>query len=337
MNITLPGDLGSALTHLMLIGIASILEDGGVAHVTVRWDDGAAARPTVGGEVDSTVALAGVLLDHAERHSKPDSWVQATFSHMGVETGTMSPRIKTPATPVDWENLYEARRAILNRPLTPLDTMMIAALGQPAYWRLAPKPEPDQGASRWEMKTRNQGQEFVKDRLATLAAAVAARPIEKIAAALEGRLWLDEQTKDSAASRTSTGLTRPGPTDSLIAWCALWGLASIPLVTRTDAYAQTPGAFPRTRVAPDYMALPVPERAMTPARWRRVVSSDAYDVAAFEGLRRDASSAKIAAARGQLSTWGVGNVVRFPVIKAGSTSAPERQLGMGSLVPIGDE
>ncbi len=337
MNITLPGDLSSALTHLMLIGVASILEDGGVAHVTVHWDDGATAHPTVGGELGSIHDVAGVLLDHSARHSKQDSWVQSTFSNMGFVTGTMSPRIRTPATHVDWEKLYQARELILNGPLTSLDTMMIAALGQPAYWRLAPKPDPDQGASRWEMKARNHGQEFVKDRLATLAATVAARSLEKTAAALEGRLRLDEQTNDSMASRTSTGLTRPGPTDSLIAWCALWGLASIPLVTRADAYAQTPGAFPRTRKAPDYMALPVPERAMTPARWRRVVSSDAFDIAAFEGLRRDASSTKIVAARGRLSTWGVGNVVRFPVIKAGSKGAEERQLGMGSLVPNGDE
>jgi CRISPR-associated protein Csb3 len=61
---------------------------------------------------------------------------------------------------------------------------MIGALGEPAYWPT--DRNADAGASRWEMKTRNQGAEFVGNRLVPLAQAVAARTIEQTLTGLTG-------------------------------------------------------------------------------------------------------------------------------------------------------
>lgn len=62
------------------------------------------------------------------------------------------------------------------------DYRYFGALGQPSYWsgeQTNHSLRSDFGASRWEMVTRNKGQEFIGGRLFPLAQKVAARPIEK--------------------------------------------------------------------------------------------------------------------------------------------------------------
>lgn len=231
-EIRIPGDTRLFLNHFAAYGLAAILEADLNTTVRVGMDSLQSMLVRTDDNHDR-LQLARVVREHAAR--RLDSWVTHTHPHMNRETGTLSPRIKTPTSPDHWQELQTARHDAIDTMgfggASQLDQMLVGALGEPAYWYSdnAGKPQPDRGASGWEMKTRNRGEEFVQNRLALLCRAVSERSDEEVLAGLTDENAVDEVGKNSVSSRTPTGLSRPGPTDNALAWCALWGISLFPV------------------------------------------------------------------------------------------------------------
>lgn len=264
-----------------------------------------------------------LLFHHVHAHAESDSWVMAIFDHLDQATAVFSPRIKAPRTAAAWERLLSERRKRLDSArLSRLDALMIGALGEQAYWLCDDaKGISDQGASRWEMKTRNRGEEFVQHRLARLASELTQWGAEQLESGVRGSSSHDAVGRGSATSRTPTGLTAPGPLDNALTWCALWGLAALQTVPRAHRMSASVGVDPEiTATHPRYMAVPVFTYPVHPSLWREVAASRMFALAAF-GEADAAASGK-----DWLRAHGVAAVIAFPTVVAGSPSAPERYL-----------
>ncbi|MBF6332409.1 hypothetical protein [Nocardia transvalensis] len=331
---TLPGTVTNAVTHFALYGLAAIYDHETGAHPRVSWSNERQPRALLDIGDSTSQSLARAVHQHACRHSKPDSWIQHTHQHEGRPTATFSPRIKTPSSNESWTALQHARHQTLDA-LHPvhghLDWQMIGALGEPAYWRTdGNEPRPDEGASRWEMKTRNQGEEFVGQRLAPLADAVAARTVDQVLSGLLGETVTDESGKNSPKSRTATGLSRPGPVDNALAWCALWGISQFPVVHRLNRQSATAGTHvPGRRAAPASVFVPVPVQPLSMARMRNVLASQHLAVAGANSRELETQ-----AARKWLSVRGIRALITFPVRVTDNPTAPERYLldGMPTIL-----
>ncbi|GFG50673.1 hypothetical protein [Mycolicibacterium agri] len=333
----LGSDHTRALDHFAGYGLSAILEDAGERDIRLNWSDEAKPRLILSGLRSTATQVAEAVRAHAVKHNQTESWVKQIAAVKGqgktFEVGLFSPRIGTPGEPDEWKRLYDARCAVLDAESNQawLDSLMLQALGEPAYWLLdSPLPEPDRGASRWEMKTRNRGEDFTRNRLALLAQAVAARSSDAIMAGLVGDAVVDEMGKDRPESRSGTGLVPPGPVDNAMAWCALWGLSAFRITHRIGRQSFTPGAYPQTKVHPEMMALPLVTSPTSPAKLRRILRSRAFDSAAFA----PAGSSERAVGKEALRESGVTGLVRFAVRVAGSASAPERQILAGEFDPI---
>jgi CRISPR-associated protein Csb3 len=348
------GGIHSALAHFALVGLAGIVDhasDPADARCRIFWTDDATPRPVVTCSLDDDARVAEAVRQHALRHRSPHSWVSQRVSGGSRDgSGLFTARAKAP-TLDEWPAYLRARRDARERMgsaekgerpdegLDTLDKRLLLALGEAAWWRCdAKEARPDDGASRWEMKTRNQGQEFIVHRLSPLADAVAARSSGAVLAGLTGQRVVDETGKNSPTSRTSTGLTTPGPVDSAMAWCALWGLHAAPTIHRKAGVSKSPGVWPRHRVHPSTAVLPVFTRPTTVLRFHHVLVSQPFDLAGARTAAREADTAanqiKVLAARRWLRDQGVTAMVRFPVLKTGSTSAPERQLLTGEVLVV---
>jgi CRISPR-associated protein Csb3 len=206
---------------------------------------------------------------------------------------------------------------------------MIGALGEQAYWRVNGTARPDEGASRWEMKTRNKGEEFVGNRMEPLANAVAARNTDAILSGLTGATTCDEVGRNSPDSRSPTGFASPGPLDNALAWCALWGISQFPVVHHTDRQSATAATYvPDRRTHPTFVYLPVPTRGIKLSRLRSILASDELATAA------SASSdvIRVEASRKWLENRGIRAVMRFPVFVSSNQNAPERWILTGSPI-----
>lgn len=332
-DLMLGGAPRSAISHLAPLGMASILRDGGIRDARSWWDVDT-ARPHVCSS-RTAAEMAELVIQHAARRSG-HSWVNAKItgaSRHGLSL--FSPRIK--AAQVDEWGEYVAERdawlAANRDSLTALDFRMLTALGQPAWWHCDAKDtRPDDGASRWEMKTRNRGEEFLAHRLAPLTDVVALRSVQQMVAGLTGSSVIDELGKNAADSRTSTGLAVPGPVDSAFAYVALWGIAALRTVHRSGHRQPSPsvGMRPRRGVHPLCAYLPVFVSAVTPQHFAAVAASRALD----ELGRRAVEEAPETGGSGEedwLREQGVHAVAFFPIRKSGSTSAPERQILEGEV------
>ena len=317
-ELKLGGSISSALTHFTMYGLSAILEDAGFRPVRFWWTD--ELEPTAMLSVEAGWdEVSTAVQAHAARLVADDSWLLKR-SDVVKERPVFSPRAKAPE-PDTWRAYLDERRRWA--PSKYLDSQFIHALGQPAWWV---EKNADAGASRWEMKTRNRGSEIVLDRLVPLGRAVRARSPEQIVSGLRGDTVSDEAGSDSPTSRSATGFTTPGPTDNAVAWCALWGIVvALPLPV-VGGVSDTPGVWERRRTHPTKAVLPV---WIKPASVRlvRSVLSDAALVGA--AMSDDAS-----VDRGRLRDLGVAALVKFPIHKGGSTSAPERMLLTGELVPL---
>lgn len=337
-EFVLGGRWEAALSHLALFGLALIVEDQTGTEAKVHWARSMRAAPTLTSELASD-GLADIVLQHAKERVN-GSWVTAVFEHQGRTTAVFSPRIQAPKSAAAWSCVQAARHRELDRigATDRLDRSLIAALGEPAYWVNAERGDnrPDEGASRWEMKTRNRGEEFVQDRLARLAAAVASRSRERIKAGLQGNVT-DEVSKNSVNSRTSTGLTPPQPIDNAMAWCALWGLAAFPTRPVASALAFRLGqtgaasvcAGSHRRRAGTFHFVPVFARPVPPPVIRAVIASQSLARVAASGQREDTADE-----RDWLRSKGVGCLMRFTLNVSDNRSAPERWLSDGGRVPL---
>lgn len=346
----LTGDITTALSHFAAWGLASILTDmavysgSGDLLAKTSWSDETQSVPHLH-TVLSGEEVGDVVRAHAERHTRSSSWVQAKVRE-GVRAGSglFSPRLK--AAPLEEVGPFEAERAHALSvaddagELTALDWAMLAGLGEPAWWRCSPKEsQPDAGASRWEMKTRNRGEEFVGNRLGPLAECVALRSAGLVWDGISGGALVDDLAGTNAMhSRTPTGLAEPGPADSAVAWCALWAISIFPTVHLSTTalpeggMSQSPAAWPRHRVHPSVACLPIYVSPVSPTRVRSIVMTSAFDVAAFGGLR--SLDEDVPRAKAWLANQGVRGLARFPIHVGGSSSAPERFLLTGAVEPL---
>ncbi len=343
-DLELAGDVRVALSHMAAIGLAALLEDAGMPDVRVRWTGGLDSRPIVSGSGADWAEVARLVRSHALRHADASDWTGATIDDGA--TGLMSPRIKTRGTDAGWHELATRRREVIDAQTDErrwLDLQMIGALGEPAYWRFNDQGQrlPDDGASRWEMKTRNRGEEFVRHRLHPLARHVATRSFEGIRDGLAGSSIEDEAGSNDVSSRTATGLAAPGRVDNAVGWCALWGLSQFPVVPRLARQSRTAGHLPPTSRSDTrrrgWFYLPVPTTPIALPRLRSIVASAQLARAAAP---TDAAATPNVTLIGESArTWlldrAIGAVVRFPIGEYGSASAPERRALLGTVVPLG--
>jgi CRISPR-associated protein Csb3 len=330
------GSVTSALTHFALYGLAAIVEDETEHSVRLFWTDESNPKPQLDtGQEPGEIAV--LVHRHATRHASPESWLAVRVNHEERDTAAFSPRIKEPSTPQSWRQLQDARHAGLDgvvSSLSELDMRMIGALGEPAYWPT--DRNADAGASRWEMKTRNQGAEFVGNRLVPLAQSVATRTIEQTLTGLTGETVNDEAGSNKPDSRSGTGFTRPGPVDNALAWCALWGISQFTLVHHNGAQSTTAGTHvsPR-RSYPSFVFIPVPTQPITLARLRTILVSRQLPKAVTDEDAEDPLDVIAAdAARKWLTERSIRALMRFPVQISGSASAPERQVLDGRVVTL---
>lgn len=333
VTIEIAGSHLSALTHMAMIGLAGIAQ--ARLNVTPRLIWTSALRATVTLPEIDLIQVGRVLVEHASDCAVEQSWVRADLPHEGRVTAAFSPRIKVASSDEAWNSLQAVRHLGIDRAQEQRDFLslrFIQALGEPAYWRFANDGgrRPDDGASRWEMKTRNKGDEFIGQRFRDLGEAVARRTPEAVVAGLTGRILTDEAGKNKADSRSATGLTRPRPTDNALAWCALWGIASFPLTPQLRGRSATPGYVAGKNSHRAFMALPMPVVPMTPARIRNIVRRTELAAVAAGGQGADAAASV-------LRSFGVGAVMSFPFDRVGSISAPELRLLDGVMTRIGHQ
>lgn len=325
------------LSHMALYGLAAIVEDGGLEGVRLSWTRGMTPRPVLSAPRATPETIGEIVRRHAARHDSPESWPSRPVRN-GEQRALMSPRITVITSREDWESLQDRRHDVLDR-LTDaramLDLRLIAALGEPSYWRFNRQGQrlQDDGASRLEMQPRNQGSEFVGNRIRPLAAAVAARTAAAVSDGLLGRTIRDEIGKDAQASRTPTGFASPGPTDNALAWCALWGISQFPIAQRTQRFAATTGHIGQGTAG--YFYVPVWDGQWRTARLRTIVASGQLRRFARNGLSLDDSEPDDPTAGQWLANRGVTSVIRFPVKRFGSDSAPERRAMLGERVKTG--
>ena len=331
------GSVTNALTHFALYGLAAIVEDETAQSVRLSWTDGPRPEPQLdtGQEPGE---IAAMVHRHATRHAAPQSWLAVSAQYANKIVAAFSPRVFKPPTSEAWRQLQEARHTGLDAVAAEgcqLDLRMIGALGEQAYWPNG-KEDSDVGASRWEMKTRNQGAEFVGNRLVPLAQAVAARTIDQTLTGLSGETVNDEAGNNKPDSRSGTGFTRPGPVDNALAWCALWGISQFPLVHHNGAQSTTAGTYvPGAHKYAAYVFLPVPTRPITASRLRTILASRQLPLAVTAENAEDPLDVITAdAARKWLIERAIRALMRFRVNVSDNLSAPEIQIRDGSVVPL---
>lgn len=332
------------LSHLALYGLAAIVEDGGLEDVRLSWTSGMSSRPVLSAPQADPETIGEIVRRHAAQHDTPQSWPSRRIS-AGEQRALMSPRISVISSNDGWHSLQKRRHDVLDQLMDAralLDLRLVAALGEPSYWRKNPQGQrlQDDGASRLEMQPRNQGSEFVGNRIRPLAAAVAARTAAAVSDGLLGHTVHDEIGKDRPDSRTPTGFAAPGPTDNALAWCALWGISQFPIAQRSTGFATTSGHIGRGTAG--YFYVPVWNGRWVTARTRTILASGQLSQYAATGLspsdlRRtsDDAASRGEVARKWLAHRGVTAVVRFPVHRFGSASAPERRAMLGELLKTG--
>ena len=330
-ELTLAGQTTSALTHFAMNGLANIVasECGGIPRI--YWQDSGEPTARIVADGVDEQQMASAVHQHARRCSTAESWLNVRIDHGGrPNTAAFSPRIKIAKDVTEWTSLQRTRHESIDALLHTnrvLDLAMIGALGEPAHWRFDKnEPRPDHGASRWEMKARNRGEEFVGQRLLPLAQTVAARSPGGILDGISGNRRCDELgTGNPASSQTSTGFTAPGPVDCALAWCALWGITNFPPSHHVSALSATPTAFPTTFLHPTFMVLPVVTKPTTTARMRSLLVSKALRVVAEHQTRTSPHDPlTVDAASRWLTSRDTAATIIFPIRKAGSVNAPQR-------------
>lgn len=364
-EMLLRGDRRVLLTHMTMMGLAAILEDAGAQNVRVGWTDEMQSRPRVSAEGVDLEAAAAIVRDHARDHASAPSWVAASLEVEGADglkvVGLMSPRmtklpdVDSPTGLATWSLVSRSRQVCidaLHASSARLDLALLGSLGAPSYWNRSKKNEPlqDYGASRWEMKTRNRGEDFVRNRLHLLAVDVGQRDALSIKDGLTGAITRDIDGKADADSRTATGMAGPGPADSAAAWCALWGISQLPVIPYVVGNAprlmpsRSAGHLPRRRHR-GWFYLPMPISPMAMPRLRSILSSaplrDFAQLGLEDAMRDidiDRRGADLELERRTHREWlcdrGVAAVARFELTASSNLSAPELRALDGSIEPV---
>ena len=332
----LGGSISSALTTFAGLGLAMILERDGATRVRLGWTEADEPRMFIEATGYDDDETAAAVHSHAAACSAPGTWINLDLEGdpWKGKNAVFSPRVKAANSTEQWYDMQLARYCGIDSIIADVEdnasAEMIGALGEPAYWRFANNgPRPDEGANRWEMKTRNRGEDFVSNRLRQLASIVNGRDVGSVRAGLVGEVIADEayEGKRSDESRTSTGLTGPRFTDSALAWCALWGISSFPVVHRLGGASVTAGAIPLGKFTPTYLALPVLVGPQSLERWRALIVSRQF----IQVVEKLTAAGDDAVGRAWLVAHGVRAIAFFHVNVTGSKNAPERFLGSGRI------
>lgn len=330
-EIIIGGRIESALTHFAGLGLAAIVDATIGGNATIRWTEEETPELIVQTDVpDRETVAAAVHAMLADRAA--DSWVTARMTHEGRSgTGTFSPRIKAPSSTESWHRLQTRRHTGIDALVGDgdlIDLQMIGALGEPAYWaERQNKVQPDSGASRLEMKTRNSGEEFIGHRFSRMHEVVAARTPTAVLSGITGESLVDEL--GGRDSQIATGMQLPGPVDVAQALVALWGITAVPPMHRVNDMSVTPGFQPQHRVHPEIFVLPVPTRRMTVDKIKAICATEWLQTAS-DAVFQGAEIPLVVASR--FREHGIGALVKFPVRTAGSSTAPQRFLLDGELV-----
>lgn len=326
------------VSHLALLGLLAIVEDGEPQRlITGGWTHGMSPRPWVEAEGLDVVEIGGRIRSFAAKRSGDGEWIAANVD--GTDTALMSPRAKAPVRSDEWSGRIGHRRRVIDTLLDEshdIDLRMLGGLGELSFWHTAHNGDarPDHGASRFDMQTRNSGSELVGTKVRPLARIIAGRSHEAIADGLTGVALRDEIGQD----RSATGFAPPGPIDSAIAWCAFWGMASLPVAPRVAHSATT--AIARVGRQDEILAFPLWTIPQRPAAVRGLVADERTTDVAEQASRGEANGdgpdpAASAAASEWLARRGVVAVVSFTVELLGSTKAPERRARRGTVIPTG--
>lgn len=348
-TLTLARDFTSSLTYFAAIGLATVVEEELGKTVLISYSQDTSPKAQL--QLDGITAedVAKVLHGVAGRWAESGSWVQETMDYpekkSSMARSPFSPRIKVIEESATWEKHQDFRGRHLDRLLQEQDMLairFIQGLGESAYWRFDKKDRrPDHGASRWEMKTRNKGQEFIKDRLALLCQDLATWEVRDVLDGLRGEAIRDTIGKNAPDSRTATGFTQPGPTDEALAFAGLLGLTAFPPAHQISGISVTPGAFPRNVLHTRDMVLPIPAKPVTLQRLVSLLLSKELATVSRALLARESGQPldpDLALAEPAATTWlqarRVPAVAHWPVLKTGSSSAPERQVLDGTVVVL---
>lgn len=339
------GKVDQAFGHLLLVGLCAISEYQGITGCCIQWTGTMDPRPLF--HFDGTWSeVCQAVKDHASKVHTDLSWIHEDIlipKETSTDTKTQalfSPRIGPPDEEGWWADYVERRATAVDRmtgqPVDWLGLRLVGALGMPAYWGpvLNNKLGVDYGASRWEMKTRNRGEEFISNRFRSLAAGVADRTPNEISRGLLGQAHNDEQGKPATAdSRLVTGLRAPGPVDAVSAWCALWGISQFAVVPHVRDLSGTAGYV--GRFSGGHFVVPVPCAPARLSRYRAIVTSAHVQNALPEkllGKRSAPAQAQRDASGAWLADRSVAALVAFRMHVTPNKSAPERWAEVGTVV-----
>lgn len=339
-TLTLAGDVSSALTHFALAGVSQLARSLSSDPVTLRWTEEATPRAQLESSQVTGEEIAAALIRTARSWAQGWTAVRHTYGE-----GTFSPfsprfkAIKADKYPDDWAEHQNARLTMIDQLTVEGDDLslrFIHALGEAAYWRFDRNdPRPDHGASRWEMKTRNRGEEFVSDRLHSMCAELATWDKATVLSGLAGATVNDTLAKNPLSSRTATGFTPPGPTDVALAFAALLGVTQFPLTHRTHALSVTPGAYPHNVLHPKVLVLPVNNVPLTSERHGNIIVSAPWArITAELGAQakdKEVDPLNFVDDHAALKARGVPAAAVFRIHRGGSPSAPERYIETGQV------
>lgn len=340
MGITVPVDIHDAFSHLFVLGLASIVEEERPGtHCMLSWQgigDSVTISTTRPMGIDD---FAQCVQTHAQKYNGLLA-MQSEGKYDGkTNHATMSPRLSNIVEPTGWKLLAHDRQAAMDALATIGEVRYFGALGQPSYWSgrngNPPRLYADGGASRWEMVTRNKGQEFIQGRLRALSETVAAFSQQRISDGLTGRIEQDE-LGGKPDSRTGTGLHHPQITDNARAWCALIGVNAFPVVpgepvvSKSQTGKDPVSAMFQLKRLGIYAILPVFDGAWTLQRYRSVVRNAALcrAVADVVALKKPQINDE------WLSERHVIACVVFTQYVSDNASAPERWLERGHFFEV---
>lgn len=344
-RIEIAGSITSSLTHFAMLGLAAIVESMGSTNVKLWWDNPEDPHAVVDVDGLNEDQIASEIIELAAKVcSQPSKgWSGRTIEIDGNEFSSISPRIKAipPERIDDWIRHADEKAEIIDSlelGERRLELQFIGALGEPSYWYKSSNGQwqPDQGASRWEMKTRNRGEEFIQHRFDKLAQEVSNWSVASVLEGIKGESVHDSIGRNKPDSRTPTGFTRPRPTDNALTWVALWGISAFGLARAVNKQSITPCAWPRGPIHPKWMVLPVIDKPVSYSRYRNVITSSQLAEASSAYVEDMTPTSTVAspAATAWLRARNVVALDVFPIQKVGSDTAPERQILEGRVEPL---
>lgn len=339
MSITVPVDVHDAFSHLFLVGLASIVEEESPGtYCALRWERAGASATVLTSNPMDLDDISVCVHAHVSKYNNLLAMTSDGKYDGGTLHATMSPRLSNIVEASGWQALHDDRQAAIDA----LDSMgecrYFGALGQPSYWsgRVSGSShalQADNGASRWEMVTRNKGQEFISGRLRKLSQIVADFSLERIRAGISGEIEADECGNEKSNSRTATGLHAPALTDNVRAWCALIGVSAFPVIPSVSDSRDSTAAMFQISKKGSYAVLPVFKEEWTLARFRSVSRSAAL-LKASVSIALAANDSDFTVHDDWLAERGVITCVLFRQFISDNKSAPERWLERGTFTPV---